>query len=209
MLLERKSELLPAAISALLLGVSEFFRDAGVFQTLERTILPQLALHRKDLRIWSAACSDGQEVYSVAILLAELGLLNSSHLLGSDCRVDAIDRAKKGIYDEHAMHQVKDPFRQRYFLRQGSGHFVSPELRERTSWKRCDLAAEIEPGPWDMILFRNVAIYLNADSARAIWNRLAEALAIGGVLVVGKAERPDCQVPLERVDHCVYRRTGG
>ena len=90
--------LVPKALESLLIGTTEWFRDEPVFEQLEKQVLPML-LHRTDnLRVWSAGASEGLELYSLAVLLAKCGRLSGSHLLGSDCRVEAIDRAERGIY---------------------------------------------------------------------------------------------------------------
>ena len=105
-LLEQKPRLVAKAVSSLLIGVTEFFREPDVFDFLRTQALPALAGRNQRLRIWSAACSTGAELYSMAILLSEAGLLARSRLLGSDCRGDAIERAKLGLYDAETLKLV-------------------------------------------------------------------------------------------------------
>ena len=96
-----------SAVSSLLIGVTEFFREPAVFDFLRTQVLPVLAGGNRRLRIWSAACSSGAELYSMAILLSETGLLERSYLLGTDCRGDAIERARLGLYDATALKLVQ------------------------------------------------------------------------------------------------------
>jgi chemotaxis methyl-accepting protein methylase len=202
--LEKQPDLLPAAVSSLLIGVTEFFRDPAVFESLRAEVLPSLAVRRGPLRVWSAACSTGQELYSVAILLAEAGLLAKSFFLGTDCRIEAIEGARSGVYD--AAH-LELPIRTEYFEPVGGSWQVIEPLRRQVRWRVADLGRSTEEGPWDIVLWRNLAIYLNPGPAETVWNRLAGALAPGGFLVVGKAERPPSGLGLVPVCRCVYRKS--
>jgi len=204
-ILEQRPELLPAAIGALLIGVTEFFRDPPVFETMRTEVLPQLASPARPLRVWSAGCSDGAELYSLAILLAQVGLLEGTFLLGSDCRHDAIERARAGLFNSAALKKIEPTTRCIYFDEVGSFWRPIEPLRRRVSWKVADLARDIEEGPWDIILWRNMAIYLTAEMNEFLWKRLASALVPGGVLIVGKAERPPSELPLSNVKRCIYR----
>ena len=160
-LLETRPELLPAAISSLLIGVTEFFREPAVFESVRTEVLPRLVGKRRPLRAWSGACSTGEELYSLAILLAEAGLLRRSFLLGTDCRPDAIEHARAARYGSAAVRSLEPAIRGKYF--EPADRFWRPiqSLRRRVRWKAADLAQRIEKGPWDLILWRNAAIYLN------------------------------------------------
>ncbi|HYG33675.1 MAG TPA: CheR family methyltransferase, partial [Clostridia bacterium] len=156
--------------------------------------------------VYSAGCSDGQELYSIAMLLNDLGALAHSHLLGLDCRSEAIAHAKAGRVPMAELEQVPPELRTRYFQVDQSTACVSPELRERVCWQVGDLLENCGPADsWDVILFRNVAIYLTPDHER-LWKSLASQLRPGGVLVTGKAERPPSDLPLTRAFSCIYRK---
>ncbi len=206
-LLEDRPDLLPAAVSALLIGVTEFFRDRAVFEKLRAEVLPQLAAKEGPLRIWSAGCASGEELYSLAILLDEAGLLERSFLLGTDCRIEAVERARAALYDGAAVRPLEPDVRQRYFGPVGNRWRPVEPLRRQTCWKVADLAEKIEDGPWDIILWRNLAIYLTAKPAAAIWRQLTGALSAGGFLIAGKAEWPPSGLGLRSLCRCVYRRS--
>ena len=192
-------------ISSLLIGVTEFFREPGVFDCLRRQVLPAWADGNRRLRVWSAACSTGAELYSAAILLSEAGLLERSYLLGTDCRGDAIERAKLALYDATTLKHVGCAARDRHFEPAREQWRPVEALRRQSHWKVADLLAGVENGPWDIILWRNVAIYLKTSPAEAIWRRLAWVLAPEGVLIAGKADRPPCNLGLTRAAPCIYR----
>ncbi|MGD0886245.1 MAG: CheR family methyltransferase [Thermodesulfovibrionales bacterium] len=211
-MLEQRPDLLPTAIGALLIGVTEFFRDPSVFEALRTEILPELASPRQPLRVWSAGCSNGAELYSLAILLEQVGLLEGSFLLGSDCRLVAIEHARAALYNSGELQKIEPSDRRTYFNEAGSFWQPMEPLRRHVHWKVADLSRGIEEGPWDMILWRNMAIYLKAEVASSLWRGLASALAPEGVLMVGRAERPPMEVPLSSVRRCIYRacsREGG
>jgi chemotaxis methyl-accepting protein methylase len=205
-LLEEKPHLLARALSSLLIGTTEFFREPGAFDFLRARFLPKSGRRHCPLRIWSAACSTGAELYSMAIVLGEAGLLEQSCLLGTDCRGDAIAHAKLGLYDAAMLKSIPGATRDRYFEPAGQQWRPVEPLRRQVRWKVADLLAGGEEGPWDIILWRNAAIYLKSNPAEKIWRRLASVLAPQGVLVAGKAERPPSSAKLTHVAPCVYRR---
>jgi chemotaxis protein methyltransferase CheR len=194
-----------AALNALLIGVSAFFRDGAVFDGLRATVIPALRASGRPPRVWSAGCSDGAELFSVAMLLAEAGLIDLATLHGTDCRQDAVLRAAQGRFDGQALADVDPDLRHRYFTETNRGWDVNASLRRRAEWRVADVTGRAEAGPWDLVLCRNVAIYLRHPIADDMFGRIAETLAPGGFLVVGKAERPSC-AGLTAVSHCIYRR---
>jgi chemotaxis methyl-accepting protein methylase len=203
--LERQPRLVCPAISAMMIGVSAFFRDPHVFAALRTDVLPALA-RRSALRVWSIGCSEGAELHSIGMLLAEAGALARTHLLGTDCRTDAITRARTGSFDALAVEHVPPALRERYFSATAGRWQIASELRARAQWRRADVLSVPEPGPWDMILCRNVAIYMKDHATARLWTTLRAALRPGGILVVGKAERPSQAPCLSAVAPCIYRR---
>ena len=142
------------------------------------------------------------------MLLAEAGLLPGARLLGIDCRADAVTAARIGWYDEPALTGVDGDARARYLTETAGGWQVAGQLRRRTRWVQADATRRVPAGPWDMILCRNLAIYLTPAASAALFTRLAAALVPGGHLVVGKAERPPAGLGLTLAGRCVYERHG-
>ncbi|BET65115.1 hypothetical protein ASA1KI_00330 [Opitutales bacterium ASA1] len=206
--LERDPTLVPQAIDALLLGVTEFFRDPAVFTALRERVLPlvrTLALDQP-IRIWSAACSNGAELYSVALLLAEAGLLDRVRLLGTDCRASAIRQARDGVYPLAA---IRDVDRARFpgLVSVDGAHVrIAGPLRERVDWEVRDVLRTPTAGTWDLVLWRNMAIYLEPTAAREAWARMTDALVVGGFLVTGKAESPPAGETWLRTGPCIHRK---
>jgi chemotaxis methyl-accepting protein methylase len=203
---ERQPELLKRAISTLVIGVTSFFRDPQVFAALRQTGLTEVLSRSAHPRIWSVGCADGAELYSVAMLLAERGAAQRSVMLGTDCRGDAILRARAGCYDPAALKTVPSKFVGRYFKPDNGVWQVHPFLRDAAQWRQGDALYTSEPGMWDLILCRNMAIYLRPAAAGRLWERLGESLRRGGILVTGKAERPYGAAGLRAVAPCIYQR---
>jgi chemotaxis methyl-accepting protein methylase len=196
--LQRNPQLAWSAVGAVVIGVTSFFRDAPVFDALRRDVLPRLAhdcrAAGRPLRVWSAGCSDGAELYSVAMLLDECGALarGDCELLGTDCRPAAIARAAGAAYDPAAVRGVPPALLSRYFDFDGSQYRVAPAIQDAVRWRVADALdpSACPAGPFDLVLCRNLIIYLQPDAAAALWATLQSALRPGGVLLLGKAERP-------------------
>src|SRR5439155_16682188 len=133
---------------------------------------------------------DGAELYSLAMLLAEMDLLESSYLLGTDCRAEAIRRCRLGRFDAAAVRWVPPALLERYFEREFSAWQVIPRLRTALRWGTADVLKTPEPGVWDVILRRNTAMYLRIEAMTSLWEQFEMLLRPGGILVLGKAERP-------------------
>jgi chemotaxis protein methyltransferase CheR len=167
---------------------SGLFRDPDQFEALEHRLLPRLLEHAGRLRAWSAGCANGLELWSLAIVLNRLGALDAAYLLGSDLLDENLDVARAGVYD------VVE---------------ITPALRRRVHWERRDLAHDPPPaGRFDLVLCRNVAIYLEPAAKARVHGMLAGRLAAGGVLMLGRSERlaDPASLGLRRVEPHVYER---
>jgi chemotaxis protein methyltransferase CheR len=196
----------PALVDTLLIGVSAFFRDGPVFDTLRDRVIPDLARRPGPLRVVSVGCAAGMELYSIAFLLADAGLLPRARLLGIDCRPGAVAAAHRGVFDAAEVEAIPPSLRVRYLTPcAGSGARVIEPVRSLVTWRVADATQAVPPGPWDLALCRNLLIYLRSTSADRLLATLAHELAPGGVLVLGKAERPPASLRLSSLAPCVHR----
>jgi chemotaxis methyl-accepting protein methylase len=193
------------ALDALLIGVTRLARDESAFDALVREALPELDRRFGRLDVWSAGCANGAELHTVAVLFAHAGLAGRTRFLGTDCRDNAIREARAACYDEAGLSPLDRDLRGRYFEASESCWRLSESLREKIVWRQADLTRDTEPGPWDLILFRNTAIYLNEETTTRLWEELRAALRPGGFLMTGKAERP-AATGLVRRAPCLYQR---
>lgn len=197
---------LKTVVNSLLIGTTSFFRDPQLFARLEEQVVPAMIERNSSPRIWSAGCSDGSELYSVAMLVSEIQTRPDAYFLGSDCRPSVLETAKAAIYRNDAILAIRADLRERYVISKDTEHRICPTLSSRVNWEQRSLLGQAAPGPWDIILCRNVAIYLEVQSAHHMWQRLANALAPGGILVTGRAESPRV-TGLDRIGPSLFRKS--
>jgi len=189
-------------IDAISTNETLFFRDSGPFEVLQHKILPDLIDRRTEkssgllpipIRIWSTACSTGQEVYSIAIVLKELlPDLNKYNikLLGTDISDSAIKQASYGTYNKFEIERgLSKEKLQKYFIPNGGNWKISDELRAMVSFtKRNILESFMGLGKLDIIFCRNVAIYFNIEERKKLFENIASVLEPDGFLIIGSTE---------------------
>lgn len=175
---------------------SYFYRAPQQFRVLQRTVLPRLVKAHSDrrrLRIWSAACARGEEPGTLALVLAESGLLGSWdwQILATDVDEEALEAARRGIYGERAVGQVPEPLRERWFIPRGKLFELDPGLRGRIRYRYLNLADAPRSFPdesFDLIFLRNVLIYFPRPLQRRVVTHVAERLPEDGYLFLGASE---------------------
>ena len=184
----------------LAVGETHFFRNEPQFSALAQHILPDLIERKRgvrQLRIWSAGCSTGEEPYSLAILLERLlpDLADwNVLLLATDINQDALERAQQGVYGPWSFRQAPPAFQAAYFTQEGRTFTLLPRIRQRVTFAYLNLAGANYPSPltntthMDLILCRNVLIYFPPATTQHVVHRLYDALAEDGWLIVGHAE---------------------
>jgi chemotaxis protein methyltransferase CheR len=190
----RNTVLLDALVDALLNHETYFFRDRAAFDLLAGAALPRLAesrRYRRRLRIWCAGCSTGQEAYSVAMLLADRPDLWegwSFDILGTDVAAATIARANDGLYSRFEVQRgLPVQLMLRHFTPEGEEWRVQPDLRRQVRFARHNLL-DPPPGRFDVILCRNVLLYLAPELRRLAFDRLASAMMADGLLMLGAGE---------------------
>jgi chemotaxis protein methyltransferase CheR len=181
-------------IDALTTNETSWFRDREPFSALTDVVLPELVKSRastRKIRVWSAASSSGQEAYSLAITLQEaLPLGWSYEILGSDISTEMIKRAEAGEYSQVEVNRGL-PATQlvQYFDRVGAHWRVAPSLRRNVTFKLMNLTAPLPPlAPFDVIFLRNVLIYFDVATKKAVLHNVARLLRPDGWLFLGAAE---------------------
>jgi chemotaxis protein methyltransferase CheR len=182
--------LLQVLVDRVTVQESWFFREPAHFDGLARQVLPALA--GRSVTVWCAGCANGQEVYSVAMVLAESGL-PGWRVLATDVSGAALARTRAGRYTESELRGLDGERRRRWLRRAGDGWEVLPELRERVDVERNNLVLDqppVEPGGCDVVFCRNVLIYLRPEEAAAVLRRMARVLALGRHLFLASADFP-------------------
>jgi chemotaxis protein methyltransferase CheR len=184
-----------------------FFRDPSQFRLLRHHILPALMTERKSglhqlfspkektLRIWSAGCSSGEEAYSIALTLWDMGLYLAYpdwtfEIVGTDLNTQVLQKASQGIYSARALRNVEGTWLKRYFERDGSNFRLNDEIRRCVQFEFGNLTQTPMPssGLQDVVFCKNVAIYFRSDVTRQLVRGLFDTLASGGYLVLGHSE---------------------
>lgn len=199
------------AVDLLTTNETYFFREPQHFAFLADRIVPAADASRP-LRVWSAACSSGEEPYSIAMVLAERMASRPWELVATDISTRVLEQARAGVYSMDRAQRVPLPYLKAYCLRgvgaQEGRLAVQPSLRERVRFECLNLnGAWPELGKFDLIWLRNVMIYFDAPTKRALVGRLAQALRPGGYLFVGHSESlSGLDSELQAVQPAVYRR---
>lgn len=179
-------------VDALTTNETSWFRDAQPFVALTEHIVPELRSAGPiwPLRVWSAACSSGQEPYSIAMVLADHLGVGQAQILATDLSAEMIERAQTGRYSQLEINRgLPAPMLVRHFARSGAEWAVAPALRDQITFRRHNLL-ESPPvgGPFDIVFLRNVLIYFDLATKQDVLRRIQRVTRPGGYLVLGAAE---------------------
>lgn len=188
--------LLDALLEELTVGESYFFRESGQLQFIRDEVIPALARRRggNGIRVWSAGCATGEEPYTIAILLQELGLATRSNIQATDIATDRLARAALGRFGRWSLRGVADEAVRRHF-REGNGQFeLSAAIRNAVRFTPLNLAAvdAVPPGAlagrMDLVLCRNVLIYFEPETVKRVARLLLGSLSEDGWLFLGASD---------------------
>jgi chemotaxis protein methyltransferase CheR len=204
------------AVDLLTTNETYFFREGRHFELLREEARRALQGRARSFNVWSAACSSGEEVYSIAMTLADaVGERLAWSVLGSDISTRVLERARRGHYPMERARLVPAPLLQRWCLR-GTGPqqgtlLVERALRQRVQFAQVNLNTALPRlGPFDVVFLRNVMIYFGKETKREVVRRIAGALKPGGLLIIGHSESlHDIAGELRPVAPSIYRKPGG
>jgi chemotaxis protein methyltransferase CheR len=211
----------------LTVGETFFFRNEFHFRALREHVIPDILREnadKREIRIWSAGCATGEEPYSLAILLDQIlttisnrNLGWATSILGTDLNPEFLQKAREGCYRMWSFRQSDIQADRRYFLQESDSFRLLPHVRDRVRFAYLNLVKDVYPSPltgtmgMDLIVFRNVAIYLKPEVTAAIIERFHRALRPGGWLLLGEAEvsfAPTLGFEVQRFDQAtIFRKT--
>lgn len=187
-LLVRDNQQWQRFIDKITINVTEFFRNPEIFLRLEKEILPTLIKRHKYLKVWSAACADGSEPYSLAILLDELAPGGNHRIDATDIDINALEKAKKGIYNQRVVQSVTTSRLKNYFRQENDTFYLNEKIKGMVKFYRKDLLKDHFGSGYHLIVCRNVVIYFTAPTQEKLYRRFFQALAPGGFLFIGATE---------------------
>jgi len=185
-----------ALLERLLTQETTFFRYPAVFEAFEKRVLPELHVKKfwrnpRNLRVWSAGCSTGEEPYSVAItILDSLSFADAWNveILATDIGRQALKHAERGVYSGRSIASVNERQLASHFLKVDAGYQVKPRIRKLVSFAQLNLASPVYVGRMDLIFCMNVLIYFSEERRRAMVQKFFDALEPGGYLFLGHSE---------------------
>lgn len=178
-------------INYITINVSEFFRNPEQWIILEDDIIPYLIKKfGKKLKIWSAACSTGDEPYSLVMLLSKFLPLSMIKIIATDIDKLVMEKAKIGIYSQKSLKDLPPEYIKKYFKQiDDKTYKISDEIKACVEFRQHDLLKDSYPGDCDLIVCRNVLIYFTPEAKNRIYDSFKEALKKGGILFVGSTEQ--------------------
>ncbi|MFY9269196.1 MAG: protein-glutamate O-methyltransferase CheR [Candidatus Manganitrophaceae bacterium] len=188
--------LLRKVVEAMTTHETSFFRDSAPFEIVQRVFLPEIMnanQKTRRIRIWSAACSTGQEAYSIAMILCETGLVLGSwdvHILGTDLSDQALEKARAGLYTPHEVQRgLPIHFLKRFFISSPDGWRIDAGVKRWVEFRHDNLISNYSSlGVFDLIFCRNILIYFDIETKRRVLARIARSLPPRGLLFLGAAE---------------------
>ena len=216
---DNHKELREEVVDCMLTKESLFFRDGPVYQSLQDSVLPALFEARKvmkAIRVWSAACSTGQEPYSIAMMLSQYPKdLRDWHMniLATDISRTALERSMAGVYSSFEVQRgISEVMLKRFFIPQDANWKVNPEVARKITFGQQNLIQPFQnKGPFDIIFCRYVLIYFDFETKKKILNEISKCLAPDGYLVLGASENVlgiDQFVKTEDIKVSIYRKKG-
>lgn len=176
-------------INYLTINVSEFYRNPEQWEVLKKDVFPMLLKHSSNLRIWSAACSTGDEPYTLVMVLNEFIPLKDIHILATDIDKEALRKAKAGIYTDKSIERLPKPYVAKYFNRSGDLYVVKDEVKNQVDFQQHNLHKDPYPKNCDLIVCRNVLIYFTEEAKVQIYTQFNRSLRTNGILFVGSTEQ--------------------
>ncbi len=177
-------------VNFLTINVSEFYRNPDQWKLMDQQVIPKLIKEqRKPIKIWSAACSTGDEPYSLAMAFSKHVSLSDIKILATDIDKQVIEHAKVGLYSEKSIAGVPADLKKKYFTQIGNSYQISDDIKKCVTFKEHNLLKDVYPKDYDLILCRNVVIYFTDEAKDMIYKNFYGSLKSKGVLFIGSTEQ--------------------
>ena len=209
--IKKDSVLLNEFLDRMTINVSEFYRNSKRWEVLEKKILPKLLANNRRLKVWSAACSTGEEPYTLAMIMSNFMPLSQVQILATDIDENVIARAKIGTYPERSLNEVPEEIKKKYFVKEGSFYKVSDDIKKAVTFRKQNLLSDPFGGPFDLIVCRNVLIYFTEEAKDDLYFKFSNALKTDGIFFVGSTEQifNPSKYEFETEDTFFYRKKQG
>ena len=188
--LKKDKELFEEFVNYITINVSEFYRNPDQWKLMDEEVIPELIKKfGHHLKIWSAACSTGDEPYSLVMALSKHMPLNNIKIYATDLDKQVIAKAKVGLYSSKSILGVPPDLKKKYFTQIGGSYKISDEIKARVEFKEHNLLKDSYATDYHMIVCRNVLIYFTEEAKEEVFRKFCKSLASGGVLFIGSTEQ--------------------
>src|SRR5690625_627031 len=185
----QNTELKDEFIDRITINVTEFYRNPKRWDTLHKQILPQITKNKNSLNIWSAACSTGEEPYTIALIINEHFPNIKVNILATDIDENVLKIAKQGVYKEDSLKDLPSYYKHKYFTFENGLFTIDQSVKRNIVFRRHDLLQSKYPRNKDLIICRNVLIYFTDEAKDQIYKNFSDSLSEEGVLFVGSTEQ--------------------
>ncbi|MBQ7077713.1 MAG: protein-glutamate O-methyltransferase CheR [Lachnospiraceae bacterium] len=177
-------------VNFLTINVSEFYRNPEQWDILHKEVFPNLiSKYGQNLKIWSAACSTGDEPYSLVMALSRHLPLEKIKIYATDIDKQVIAKAKVGLYSAKSIANVPEDLKKKFFTEIGGSYQISDAIKQRVEFKEHNLLKDPYPTGYHLIVCRNVLIYFTEEAKEEVYAKFNQALAPGGTLFIGSTEQ--------------------
>ncbi|MCD7826711.1 MAG: protein-glutamate O-methyltransferase CheR [Clostridiaceae bacterium] len=189
--LKTNKELLEEFVAYLTINVSEFYRNPEQWRLLEQDVFPYLfEKFGQNIKIWSAACSTGDEPYTLVMVLAKFVPLNRIQIIATDIDKQVLEKAQLGIYDEKSLKGLPEDLKKKYFHKIGDHSYqISEDVKKCVKFSQHNLLKDAYPERCDLIVCRNVMIYFTEEAKQVMYQKFNDSLKKDGILFVGSTEQ--------------------
>lgn len=187
--LQKNVNLYNEFINYLTINVSEFYRNPEQWNVLEKEVIPLLLSKSSNLKIWSSACSTGDEPYTMVMVLNKFLPLSSIHILATDIDKNAMEKAKNGVYTGKSIESLPKEYLDKHFTKHGELYKINEDVKKCVEFKQMNLLKDPYPDNFDLIACRNVLIYFTEEAKVDIYKNFNKSLRNGGILFVGSTEQ--------------------
>ncbi|MFC7391567.1 CheR family methyltransferase [Scopulibacillus cellulosilyticus] len=185
----QSKELLEECLDRMTINVTEFYRNRSRWEILDKFLIPKIRETSASMNVWSAACSTGEEPYTLSIILSKHFKCSEFNIWATDIDKQALTLASNGKYSKQALKSFLNQEREQFFVKEGSDYLIKDDYKSPIVFQKHNLLADPVNHKFDLIVCRNVLIYFTDNAKQMIYQKFSRALKPGGILFVGSTEQ--------------------
>lgn len=206
-LIENDTDVKKKFLDYITINVTEFFRNKGIFDDFEEKFKSIISDY-SEIKIWSAACSNGAEPYSIAIILDRIKETSKCKIIATDIDDTILTKAREGKYKSNQLKNLKDNEIKKYFVRENNEYRINEKIKKMVKFKKLDLIMDQYEKNFQLVVCRNVVIYFNNEARTNVYKKIIESIVPGGLFFVGATESISNprELGLEKISTFLYQK---